>query len=207
MSSIAFYFEDTTLRVGGSERAHMGSLCAGIAQTVLKLRLPYPTQITPAWYMHGNAAQAVMETAWATGSRPVRLAALLYYYCETNTVIDGAAFAEVADALEEGRRLGIFREETQRYEGIDAVIARLRQGGAWCALGSSLAGSFPRELGCDDDDFTIQHMTAAETVAALRAEGNVLVAGDLDRPLFPENSSSIWTLDIEQCHALARGRS
>ena len=169
MSSIRWHFEDVTLCMGGRERAWMGCLIRNIAEAVVSLRTDNPREY---WTQDLNSFDLQIATAWALGSRPLRLAALIHGWCETNRLIESAAFAEIADALEEGLASGIFRRETQGYQGIDAIIARLRQGGDWCVWSYSVTDGFPRWSDEADD-----YMSESDSVAQIREEGNVIEPG------------------------------
>lgn len=173
MSSIAWHFEDENLTMGGRERAWMGLLVTKVAEAAIRT-LGY--EPPPAWNLMGTADlfSRELNTACALGSIPLRLAAHIHGRCETNTLIEGEAFPEVADALREGLETGIFRAETQGYEGIGRIVERLDKGGDWCAWSYSVTDGFPRWDG-EKDEF----LSDSETIALLRAEPNVLSAGQL----------------------------
>ena len=86
----------------------------------------------------------------------------------------------------------MFRHETQGYEGIGAIIERLRQGGKWCAWSFSVTDGFPRH-----------DLTAEETVSLMREEENVINAGDLNDVLMRKESVSFWTMDVERIIEIA----
>lgn len=191
MSSIRWHFEDVTLSMGGRERHWMAAIATNVAEGVIRLRKPFDSIVSIGWSMAPGTFASTIETAWEMGSKPVKLATYIHGFCETNTVIDGDAFDEVADTLEEGLTLGIFRPETQSYEGIENIIPRLRKGGNWCAWSYSVTDGFPRYVGYDDDSGD-KYLTAEETVALIRSEGNVAKKGFLGAPLFdgaPSNKS------------------
>lgn len=168
MSSIRWHFPDTTLCMGGRERAWMAFLINRITRGCTDTRRSMPGPDWPSIYDEFNLQLA---TAWAVGSRPVKLCVLIHGWCETNRVIESEAFNVIADALEEGLELGIFRKETQGYEGIERIIDRLRLGGPWCVWSYSVTDGFPR---CDYE--TEEWMTKEATVAALREEENTILA-------------------------------
>jgi hypothetical protein len=189
MSSIAFHFPDVTLRIGGRESAWFRVYVTDIAEGLVKLALPYGTKPKLGWTHgdHANQYEIILRTVWAVSSAPGRLAVLFGACCENNLLIDGKAFPEVADTIDEGRRVGIFREETQGYDGIAKVVDRFRQGGRWCALSHSVTDGFPRP-----------RLTVAKTVALLRKEGPTLVKGELAAPSFFPDGPTILTMTPDE---------
>ncbi len=191
MSSIAFHFPDVTLRIGGRERHWFNAYCNNIAEGLAKLRLPYGMKPSLGWTF-GNRPRlldTILNSVWATGAAPARLAAIIHGFCEPNLLIEGEAFTEVADAIDEGRRVGIFREETQGYDGIAKVSERFRQGGEWCALSYSVTDSFPRFNPETDECYT-----AEETVALIRKDGPTLAKGELLAQTFFIDGTTILTM-------------
>lgn len=216
MSSIAWHFEDVELRMGGREAAWMRCLVRGMALSAAKLALPMDKQpASYAFFQEGFGDS--LETAWTMGSRPVRLAAVIVGCVELNLVIEGEAFAEVADTLEEGLASGIFREETQGYEGVRAIIERLRKGGAWVALSYSVTDGFPRRVRREDvpdiepdpeqiedveDEGEWVYLTPEQTVALVRRDGPTLAAGELAAPSFFNASMPVFKMDVDALSAL-----
>lgn len=201
MSAVHWHFEDQTLSLSGAERAWMGVICADLAGVAAKLRVPFATshKIRYGWHMNPDGFQAMIETAWASGGKPMRLLAAIHGFCETNVVIAGAAFAEVADTLEQGLELGLFRPEPRGYDGYGPIIARLRQGGDWCAWSYSGVGGFPHQVLDQDGEEVVRVMSPQETVDRLRADNRTLEPGELDQPLLrPHASNSLWTMDLDR---------
>lgn len=200
MSSIRWHFPDGTLSMGGRERGWFGCICTDIATMAIRLRLPNEYVMRDVrWLGHDFLRPqwfgSLLETVWVTGSRPVRLVALIHGWCETNLVLDGSAFGEVADALEEGLALGIFRPETQRYEGVERIIERLRKGGDWCVWSYSVTDGFPlKDPETDPED--PGYLTEEQSVAVLRARGHVEAAGVLQAPTRTAGEASFWTMDV-----------
>lgn len=190
MSSVRWHFEDETLHMGGRERAWAAFLCKEIAHGVVKAVVPFEDYHDVCDYWSSpfresgsdHVFQSLIETVWAVGSRPIRLSILIHGYCEANLVFDGSAFAEVADTLQEGLRTGIFRPESQGYEGVDRIIERLRRGGAWCVLSSSVTDGFPRCLPPAEEGGEWRELTKEETVELLTKKGLRFMAGDFDQP-------------------------
>ena len=195
MSSIAFHFPDVTLRIGGRERYWFDAYCNHIAEGCARLRLTHGMKPARGW-AHGDHADQyaiIVRTAWAISSAPGRLAVLFSACSENNLLIEGNAFTETADAIDEGRRTGIFREETQGYDGIAKVVERFRQGGKWCALSHSVTDGFPRY-----NPATRKHLSPKATVTLLRKEGPTLVRGELSAPSFFNDGPTILTMTTDE---------
>lgn len=159
-------YGDDTLCMGGRERAWMGALIDDIALAVVKRMTPWAKRDqVPADFPHDNLALFPwqLNTAATVGSRALRLAVQIHGRCETCTVINRDAMTEVADALEEGLKTGVFREEAQGYDPVGAIIETLRKKPAWCQWSYSVT---------DGHGNVRRH----------RAEGNVLEKGRLDDP-------------------------
>lgn len=189
MSHIAFHFsDDTTLRIGGRERKYYAGYIRRMADALVDLRLPRELEAAANWQyeLRIDVAQAVWPSVWAISSTPVRLALLFDTCCEDHLIIDGSAFVEVADAIDEGLRIGIFREETQGYDGIARVAERLRQGGDWCALAFSGAEDFK---GVDE---------AQEELCP------TLGSGELLQPSFYPSELTLLTMPLEELIQLTR---
>lgn len=216
MSNIRWHFEDVTLHMGGRERAWMGGIVRRMAYAAADLLYSWPHHPPHHMSVERGGFSNALETVWAMGSRPVRLAALIHGCCESNLVVDGAAFAEVADTLEEGLASGIFREETQGYEGIRAIIERLRKGGAWCVWSYSVTGGFPCRVrrkqvpgveptpdqveDCEETGEWVW-LTAEQSVAYLRPKGT-LEAGELAKPAMFTDTESYFKMDADRLMAL-----
>lgn len=199
MSSIAFHFPDVTLRIGGRERGWLSCYCNNIAEGLVKLALPYGMKPTLGWTFgdHKGQFNIILRAVWDTGSAPARLAAVIHGCCELNLLIEGNAFTEVADVIDEGRRVGIFREETQGYDGIAKVVDRFRQGGKWCALSYSVTDGFPRYSIKTDRQLSVK-----STVALLRKEGPTLVKSELAAPSFFPDGPTILTMTPDELISL-----
>lgn len=212
MSSIRWHFEDVTLSMGGRERAWMGGIVRNMAHAAAGLLYPWDKRPPRHMSVERGGFNEALETVWALGSRPIRLAAVIHGCCEVNLVVDGAAFAEVADTLEEGMASGVFREETQGYEGVRAIVERLRKGGAWCVWSYSVTDGFPRRVRrkdvpggevapeqVEDDEETGEWvwLTPDQTVALVRRDGPTLVAGELAAPTFFD-SESYFKMDCDR---------
>lgn len=194
MSSVTFHFEDVALSIGGRERHWMGGLCRDLVRGVLHFKNIKERDVLYALY-GDHMLGTTMNTACAVGSRAVRLAAHVYARCELSLVIDGAAFPEVVSALEEGLATGVWRRETQGYDGIEAVLERFRKGGRWCALSCSITDGFPR-----------RGLNAEDSVAEIWEEGHKLAAGGLDEST-PFKGDNYLTMSSDEIYSRIDGKT
>lgn len=81
-----------------------------------------------------------LNTALALGSAPVKLGARIHGQCEIHCWVDGPDRAWLADVIQEGRTIGLFRDEM----GWEAVLELLRASDADpVVLSSSVTDDFP----------------------------------------------------------------
>jgi len=245
MSSIAFTSIPSlqTVRVGGAERHHFGSLINNIGQTILRvgdyigrqtgkaIRAMFPAP--PDHYIHNvdhtqlvytvklawcysfddtssitiegkpfSYWHASLNTVLRIGSDPLKLIARLHGQCEVHAWVDGPNRAWLADIVEQGLDMGLYRRN-MGYQGWSDVVEFLRADDKEPVVTSySVTGSFPNPMGqMDWEDF--DDLSAKEqcriAMASLRTREEEYEYGYELKPdnwndYYFHNGENMWTM-------------